>query len=348
MRTGRIRGAAAALTVLVCAAGPLATPGEAQAAGPRTLEQVRAEVDGLYRQAEAATGAYDAATQQVDQQQKDLVTLARAVVATQAQLDALTERAGALTRAQYQSGSAALPLAAQLLLSPDPQSFLDDAGVITNSQQAVVTALAQLRTTENELEEYANAATAGWGNLVAEQGKQAAAKTTIEARLARAKALLGSLESQQRAQLQQMDDEAAYRSQMSWLSSSTGSRLGATSGTADAPGARAVRFATAQIGKPYAWGAQGPSAYDCSGLTEMAWAAAGVMIPRTSQEQWAQLPHVPLDELRPGDLIVYYSDASHVALYIGGGAVIQAPRPGHMIDIAGAGSMPILGAVRPG
>src|SRR5690606_38682957 len=76
-------------------------------------------------------------------------------------------------------------------------------------------------------------------------------------------------------------------------------------------GERAVRYAVEQIGKPYEWGAEGPAAYDCSGLTSEAWAAAGTPVPRTSQEQWAELERVPLDRLRPGDLVVYFPEATH-------------------------------------
>ncbi|MGW7004211.1 NlpC/P60 family protein [Streptomyces sp. NPDC054933] len=343
----RLRGAAVASTALVCAAGLLAAPGDAQAAKPKSLTEVRAELHRLYRQAESATQSYDAVTEKIGQQQKDLVTLARAVVAAQSKEAALTQRLGALARAQYRSGGG-LPLAAQLMLSSDPRSFLDDAGLAEKGAHAATTALSELRTTRNELEGYANAATAGWESLMAEQSQKADAKRQVEQRLAQAQALLGTLEAQQQARLRRLDDEAAYQSQLSWLKNGAGAKLGGAAGTASALGARAVAFASAQIGKAYEWGAQGPSAYDCSGLTEMAWAATGVAIPRTSQEQWARLPHIPLDQLRPGDLVIYFADASHVAIYVGDGAVIQAPRPGRTIGIAGAGSMPILGAVRPG
>lgn len=95
------------------------------------------------------------------------------------------------------------------------------------------------------------------------------------------------------------------------------------------------------------WGAEGPKAYDCSGLTSRAWEHAGTTIPRTSQEQWKQLPHVPLNLLRPGDLVVYFPGATHVAMYIGNGMVIQAPRPGGVVKISPIAANPVLGAVRP-
>lgn len=112
-------------------------------------------------------------------------------------------------------------------------------------------------------------------------------------------------------------------------------------------GGDAVAFAVRQIGKPYVWGAEGPDSFDCSGLTSQAWSAAGRTIPRTSQEQWKQLPKVPVSALRPGDLVIYFPKATHVALYIGNGLVVQAPRPGTKVKVSPLASNPLLGAVRP-
>src|SRR5699024_11663565 len=70
---------------------------------------------------------------------------------------------------------------------------------------------------------------------------------------------------------------------------------------------------------PILWGAEGPTSYDCSGLTSQAWAAAGRPIPRTSQEQWRLLPHIAIKDMRPGDLIIYHADATHVGMYVGNG-----------------------------
>ncbi|MET7905292.1 C40 family peptidase [Streptomyces sp. NPDC005355] len=115
-----------------------------------------------------------------------------------------------------------------------------------------------------------------------------------------------------------------------------------------AAGQRALRWALDQIGKPYVWGAEGPDSFDCSGLTSQAWAHAGRIIPRTSQEQWRRLPKVPLSRLRVGDLVIYYKGASHVALYAGDGEVVQAPRPGQRVKLSPLASNPLQGAVRPG
>ncbi|MFF7890695.1 NlpC/P60 family protein [Streptomyces sp. NPDC007907] len=114
-----------------------------------------------------------------------------------------------------------------------------------------------------------------------------------------------------------------------------------------AEGSRAVRYALRQLGKPYEWGAEGPRTYDSSGLTSRAWAEAGAPVPRTSQEQWRRLERIPLAELRPGDLVVYFEKATHIALYLGDGLVVQAPRPGARVKVSPIAANPVLGAVRP-
>jgi hypothetical protein len=113
--------------------------------------------------------------------------------------------------------------------------------------------------------------------------------------------------------------------------------------------ARAVAFALAQRGKPYQWGAQGPGAYDCSGLTWAAWRAAGVSIPRTAAGQLADLPRVR-GQLLPGDLVVYRSDGPsrrHVAMAVGDGRMVEALQAGVPVRVTGLRGG-YLGATRPG
>jgi len=111
-------------------------------------------------------------------------------------------------------------------------------------------------------------------------------------------------------------------------------------------GHKAVNFAATQIGKPYRYGATGPSSYDCSGLTGAAWRAAGKPIPRTSQAQWRGLKSVSKSNLRPGDVVVFYG-GGHVGLYAGNGYVVHAPSTGKRISKVKMSTMPFSGAVRP-
>jgi peptidoglycan DL-endopeptidase CwlO len=111
---------------------------------------------------------------------------------------------------------------------------------------------------------------------------------------------------------------------------------------------RAVAAAYSQLGVPYVFATAKPGvSFDCSGLTSWAWSQAGVSIPRTSQAQWAGLPHVSLDQIQPGDLIFYYSDVHHVAIYVGNGSVIHAPFTGSTVSF-GSMNGNVIGAARPG
>jgi len=115
----------------------------------------------------------------------------------------------------------------------------------------------------------------------------------------------------------------------------------------------ALDFARAQLGKPYVWGATGPDSFDCSGLTQAAYAAAGVRLPRVAQDQWFAGPHVDLGAIQPGDLLFWASDTSapatihHVAFYLGGGQILAAPHTGDVVKVEPLYLGGYLGAVRP-
>jgi cell wall-associated NlpC family hydrolase len=113
-------------------------------------------------------------------------------------------------------------------------------------------------------------------------------------------------------------------------------------------GESAVHYAVSQLGKPYRYGGTGPDGFDCSGLTQQAWRAAGVSIPRTTYTQARAGASVPLDRIQPGDLVIFYSDRSHVGLYAGNGKVIVSPHHGAVIKYAPLHSMPISTVRRPG
>lgn len=352
------RHCAAAAITLVCALAVLAAPVQAMAApvpepsatapatvpatGKKTLEEVREEIDTLYRKAGAATDAYNLAEEQAKKQSGEIVQLAKAIADGQARIAELKNTAGAQAREQYRNGG--LPPGAQLVLSNDPSLFLDGVNQVRQGQQATKSVLAQLKRTQEDLETYTQDASINWTKLESNRVKQAKAKKSIDAQIAAAKKLESQLEKKEQARLLELEQQAASTAQAAWLSSGA---LKDINREASASGRQAIAFATAQIGKPYVWGAEGPGSYDCSGLTSQAWAAAKRPIPRTSQEQWRLLPRIAIRDMRPGDLIIYHSDASHVGMYVGDGAIVHAPRPGRNVTLTGAGSMAILGVVRP-
>ncbi|MFG3163796.1 NlpC/P60 family protein [Streptomyces sp. NPDC048232] len=360
MRTGKHGLMTAAVTV-VCAVTVLAAPGTAFAdPGPtpsrgtpsaspapdpgraKDLEAVRKKLDSLYRAAALATDEYNAAEEKAEKQNAEIVELAKKIVKGQEKLDRLKDRAGAAARAQYRTGG--LPDEAKLMLSDDPGDFLDGSGRVLQGQRATKGLLGELSRAQEDLKTYAADASARFKKLEANRKAKATAQKKIEKQIAAAEKLESELAKEEKERLAKLEREAQAKAQTAWLDSGI---LKDLDREATERGRKAVEYATAQIGKPYQWGAEGPRSYDCSGLTSQAWIAAGRTIPRTSQEQWRQLTRVDVEDMRPGDLIIYFDDASHVGMYVGDGSMVHAPRPGRSITIAGAGTMPILGVVRP-
>ncbi|MFF4254063.1 NlpC/P60 family protein [Streptomyces sp. NPDC001663] len=350
------RGLIATAVTVVCAVTVLAAPGTAFASPDPTpsasasptggsgkdLEAVREKLDELYHDAAVATDSYNAAEEKAEKQSAAIVDLAKKIVKGQKKLDELKDRAGAAAAAQYRSGG--LPDEAQLLLSDDPQEFLNGAGRVLQGQRATKGLIAEMTRTQEDLKQYAADASDQWQKLEANRKAKEAARKKIKKQIAAAEKLESQLEKEEKERLAKLEQEAALKAQTAWLDSGI---LDEISAKASEQGKKAVEFATKQIGKAYEWGAEGPDTFDCSGLTSQAWLNAGHGIPRTSQEQWKQLKHVDIKDMRPGDLIIYFDDASHVGMYIGDGAIVHAPRPGRTVTITGAGSMPILGVVRP-
>ncbi|MFF7371862.1 C40 family peptidase [Streptomyces tricolor] len=359
MRSGK-RGLLTAALTVVCAVTVLSAPGTAFAspaptpaptatpapsptgAPDKELEEVREKLDKLYHDAAVATDAYNAAEEKAKKQSAEIVALAKKIVEGREKLEKLKDQAGAAARDQYRTGG--LSSTAQFLLSDDPGRFLDGAGRMLQGQRAGKNLMTEKARTQKELQEYAADASARWKQLEAGRKAKAAAKKKIEKQIDAAEQLESRLEKKEKERLAQLERQAAEKAQNAWLDTGV---LKDVRGKASAQGEKAVKYATRQLGKPYVWGAEGPDSFDCSGLTSQAWATAGRPVPRTSQEQWRQLERVDVKDMRPGDLVIYFDDASHVGMYIGDGAIIHAPRPGRTVTIAGAGSMPILGVVRP-
>jgi peptidoglycan DL-endopeptidase CwlO len=115
-----------------------------------------------------------------------------------------------------------------------------------------------------------------------------------------------------------------------------------------ASAATAIAAAKSQLGKPYIFGTNGPDTYDCSGLTQWAWAKAGVSMSHYTVSQYNEFPHVPLSALQPGDLVFFKIDLGHMGMYIGGGMVIHAPQTGDVVKISPLSNFNVVGASRPG
>lgn len=340
-RTPRARGLRTAATAaLVCAlTASLQQPAVAE---PATLPEVRAQLEELYHDAEVATEKYNAAGEKVTRQEKRVHTLNHRVGVTKRKLARLDSQAGAAARSQYRGGG--LPAEVQFVLADDPEHALDNASLTAQVHAGTRRLMTTLADTHEELRTRTDDASDELERLRENRRAMNAHRKTIQRRIKTAQSLESRLAAEQLQQLAELEQRDAADAQAEWVGTGILDNLG-TEGSA--AGRKALDYAAGQLGKPYVWGAEGPDSFDCSGLTSQAWLAAGVAIPRTSQEQWRLLTRVPVDSMRPGDLIIYHADASHVALYIGAGEMIHAPRPGRTVTVAPAGSMVILGVVRP-
>ncbi|MFJ6895161.1 NlpC/P60 family protein [Streptomyces hokutonensis] len=338
LRTHGYRAAAA--VALACTI--TSTTQQAAQADPQTLTEVQARLRSLYRDAEVATDEYNATDEKVIRQKKRVGVLDDQVHVTEAKLARLNSLAGAAAAAQYRGGG--LPAELQFALASEPGQALDNVGLALQTQRNTRNLLTDLTATRKEVRSRKDAAAALLGRLRASRRAMATERKTIEQHIAAAKTLESSLAAKERQRLAALEKKEADKAQAKWESTGILKKVGTGATTA---GKKAIAYATRQIGKPYVWGAEGPNSFDCSGLTSQAWLAAGVTIPRTAEEQWAHLTRVPVDDMRPGDLIIYFSDASHVAIYIGNGNIISAPRPGRYVYVSPAASMQILGVVRP-
>ncbi|NEB75485.1 hypothetical protein G3I40_09640 [Streptomyces sp. SID14478] len=331
----------AAVAGVLLAPGPVgAVPGPG---GEKSVGELLTDLQTLYRQAEEASETYNATAEQLKERRKESEALAQKLATARGSLHSSKIAAGRLAREQYQGRSEISPYV-RLLLARDPQHALDQGRVILRAAKKQEATVDRLVGDEKKADGLATKARAGLDRQLQLAAKQKKERDAVQKRLKDVEELLASLTSAQLAQLSRLEDAGTADAQRSFMASGALSSAGRSPSKA---GEAALAYAVRQIGKPYVWGAEGPKAFDCSGLTSQAWAHAGQRIPRTSQEQWATLPRVPLSELRPGDLVLYFPKATHVAMYLGDGMVVQAPRPGARVKVSPIAANPLLGAVRP-
>ncbi|WP_314612006.1 C40 family peptidase [Streptomyces stackebrandtii] len=342
-------------------------------ADPRlTTAQVKAKVDRLYQEAEVATEKYNGAKEQADASRAAFDRLRDEAARRTERLNTARDGLGAMATAQYRSGG--LDPAVQLALTSDPDEYLERAALAEKAGDRQAAAVTAVRRELGALRQLRGEAAGKLTTLRGHEEELRRQKAAVLGKLEAARTLLARLTAEERARY---DAAVAARDSgrapdgtraTGGTSGGTGTAAAtlATGGSAaaradrssggergpvTAPNTRAaeaISFARAQLGKPYVWGATGPSAYDCSGLTQAAWRAAGVSLPRTTYTQINAGQRVSRSQLAPGDLIFFYSGISHVGLYIGGGQMIHAPRPGAPVRIAPIDEMPFAGATRVG
>lgn len=332
----------AATIALAGAATATAFDGIGQAAPQLTPEQIRARVDKLYQEAEVATEKYDGSKEKADAAGKRLKTLGDEAARRQDRLNAARDALGSIAAAQYRDGG--IDPAVQLMLSDDPRHYLEGAELAERAGARQTTAVADARRQLREIEQLRGAARIELTSLRSRQAELRRQKKTITAKLDEARRLLSQLSPQQRAAIGQGGDTG----HASRAGAGARDALGAP-GSAAAPNSRAaaaVAYAYQKLGSPYVWGAAGPDAFDCSGLAQAAYRAAGISLPRTTYAQINAGHRVSRSALSPGDLVFFYSGVSHVGIYVGNGQMIHAPNPSAPVRLAPIDEMPFAGAAR--
>ncbi|MFF9027623.1 C40 family peptidase [Streptomyces iakyrus] len=350
-----------------------------QADDKPSLEEVEKKVDDLYRQAGSATEKYNAAKEKTAKQRKRADALIDDVAKRTQKLNEAREELGSFASAQYRTGAAA-PDTATFLLADTPQDYFDQTQLMDRMTGRQKVAVDDYIAQQSETMEKRQEATESLEALTESQGDLKTAKATVQRKLADARELMSKLTAEEKARLaaiekqkqeeaarkadelarqqaaQRQAQEEAAQQQDSGSSSSGTAGSGSSTSTAPADSSyatkadKALAFARAQIGKPYVWGAVGPGSYDCSGLTQAAWKAAGVDLPRTTYDQVNAGTTVPLSQAQPGDLVFFYDDVTHVGIYIGNGMMIHAPKPGTYVreeSIYYDGESAIHSVVRP-
>ncbi|WNM34589.1 NlpC/P60 family protein [Streptomyces sp. Li-HN-5-11] len=330
----------ARVTVLTtAAAAAVAISSQAANAAPSakpSKDEVKAKVDALYEQAEQATEKFNGAKEKEGQLQKEISTIQDNVARGQEELNKLRDSIGSLAAGQYRSGG--IDPSLQLFLSSNPNDYLDKASTLDQLSSQQVDALKQIQDKQRELAQERAEATGKLKDLSATRTELENKKQEIQGKLASAQKLLNSLTAQERQQLLDEQNRASRSSSRDVLGASH-----AASGRA----AAAYAWAQGQLGKPYFYGGTGPNSFDCSGLTSQAYAAAGITIPRTSEEQANIGTRIySVSQLQVGDLVFFYGDLHHVGLYAGNNMVLHAPHTGAVVRYESMSDMPFQFGVR--
>jgi cell wall-associated NlpC family hydrolase len=328
----------------------VATPDTTPTTKP-TVESVRAKLDTLARKNSQIVDKYDGAKIRLDQRTAAAASADHASTLAQQHYSAARKNLVRIMQAQYMGSG--LGAAGALLDSNSSVNYLDRLDVMN---------LVSIQTTEvvknatHARKSAAAAAVAASHALDAAKAQRATLaeqRTAVQKQIAQYKDLLATLTAEQQAAYERAQEARDAEAQAAAANADQGNNAnqgttakhhkkinnnnGATSikitGAPSAKAEIAVKFALAQVGKPYVFAADGPGSYDCSGLTMASWRAAGVHLPHMASAQYNRGHHVTLSQLLPGDLVFYYQPIGHVSIYIGNGLLVSAPQPGENVKI---------------
>ena len=307
-----------------------------------TVETAQNEVDRLRTLAAEKFEAANEATIRIKQLEKQTSLLEGRESALRKELDSAGLTLSRIAVSQYTSSGLGQGL--DLLFSSDPTKYLSDAGVLEMVSRKYGQQLREFALKKQNVEATQLVVQDKTALLRAERAKLNRQVADAKKDLAAAQKILNSLKKEDRERLAR--EEAARENKI--LSES---KKYAQSYKGDnTRGSIALKYALAQVGDVYVWAAAGPTRWDCSGLTMRSFQKAGVSLPHSSRIQVKYGKNIPASSLKPGDLLFFGKPISHVSIYMGGGKMVQAPRPGKRVEVVKFvkmfGKKPFVGARR--
>ncbi|MFD3542587.1 NlpC/P60 family protein [Streptomyces sp. NPDC058662] len=323
------------LTATAAAAVALSAHGASAAPAKPGKDEVKAQVDALYEEAEQATEKYNGAEERQEKLEKEIGQLQDQVARGQGDLNELRSTLGSMASAQYRNGGIDQSLA--LFLSEDPDSYLEKASSLEHLSGKQVEAVQKIQAKQRTLAQQRQEAAGKLADLDATRKELGEKKKVSKEKLAQAQALLNTLTAQERAQLK--DEEAR-------ASRADGQRVDLGNEKPSGRAGAALAAAKTKVGSPYISGNEGPTSFDCSGLTQWAYKQAGIGITRTTWTQAKEGTRISRSQLQPGDLVFFYGDLHHVGLYAGNNMTLHAANPRGGVKYESMDNMPFQFGVR--
>ena len=371
LRIAALGLASVALSALVVF--PASLPAAAEP--PLTVAEARDLIKQLHTDAAGIDQQYTDVKEQIKEGRAQLKLKQADVQAQSGEVGRLKLQVGQIALAQFQNRS--LDTAAHLFVTPDTEGFLSQISTVQKVSENQNSALQDYQQAQANLAALEHSAETDLAALGEKQKQLKSLTAASDEKLDQAKKVLAKLTADQQKRLAEAEKKATAKANAEGRAATKApaktnvdSRAAtkapaktnadsratpkasqdSTSGsvTGSSKGAKALAYAKAQLGEPYARSGAGPSSWDCSGLTMRAWGSVGVSLPHSSRQQFSRGRPVAKSALQSGDLVFFYSDIHHVGLYAGNGQVIHAPRPGKSVEYIKMSYMPYAGARRPG
>jgi peptidoglycan DL-endopeptidase CwlO len=342
---------------------------------PLTVAEARGLIKQLQTDAAGIDQQYTDVKEQIKEGRAQLRLKQADVQAQTEKVSRLKLQVGQIALAQFQNRN--LDTAARLFVTLDTEGFLSQVSTVQKVSENQNSALQDYQQAQANLAGLEHSAETDLAALGEKEKQLKSLTAASDQKLDQAKKVLAKLTADQQKQLAEAERKASAKANAERRAATNAtakanterraatktpaktntesraatktprdSRRGSITGSSK--GAKALAYAKAQLGEPYARSGAGPSSWDCSGLTMMAWGSVGVSLPHSSRQQFSRGRPVAKSDLQSGDLVFFYSDISHVGLYAGNGQVIHAPRPGKSVEYIKMSYMPYAGARRPG